>query len=211
LDLQTGGYRYGYDYLTALACPAKENRISVVCSDAAFTPGQRLRLEFLRAVKQRLGSRLVHYGRGFEPVRDKLEAILPHRLHLVLENSESPHYWTEKLADAYLGWAFPLYVGCPNLDNYFPPATFLRLNPQDPDAAAAHIAALLESPLAPGEQAAIADARNRVLNCYNPFAWCEKFVRQFHQPAPERMINIRSHKAFRSFPRGWLYRLRRQG
>jgi hypothetical protein len=42
-----------------------------------------------------------------------------------LENSQSPHYWTEKLTDAYLGWAFPLYVGCPNVGDYFAKESFL--------------------------------------------------------------------------------------
>lgn len=208
LDLKTGSYRFGYDYLATLPDPSKENRISVVCSDAAFTEGQRRRLQFLHALKQRLGDRLVHYGRGFESIADKLDAILPHRLHLALENSESPHYWTEKLTDAYLGWAFPMYVGCPNLEDYFSANSFVRLNPMKPDDAAARIKAKLDAPASAEENAAIAEARRRVLSEYNPFAWCARWAQQLYRPGPRQQLTLRSHKAFRPFPQGWLYRLR---
>lgn len=208
LDQKSGSYRYGYDHLLALARPEKTDKISVVCSNAATTPGQRLRLAFLARLKERLGGRLVHYGRGFEPIDDKMDAILPHRFHLVLENSEQPHYWTEKLADSYLGWAFPLYVGCPNLSEYFAPESFVHLDPNAADAAADKILRLLESPASLDEQALLAEARLRVLQEYNPFAWCARWAEAWHQDLPTKLITIRSHRAFRPFPRGLIHRLR---
>jgi hypothetical protein len=208
LDLQTNSYRYGYDYLSELPSLEKSNRISVVCSDAAHTEGQRRRLAFLRALKAKLGDQLIHYGRGFEPIRDKLEAIAPHRFHLVLENSESPHYWTEKLTDAYLGWAFPFYVGCPNLSDYFSADAFVRLDMNAVDAAVQQIRGRLATPMTAAEREAIAQARLRVLNEYNPFAWAARWVEKFYQAAPAGNLIVRSHKAFRPFPRGWLFRWR---
>ena len=38
LNLESGSYDYGYDYLLNLDRPQKINKVSVVCSDAAFTP-----------------------------------------------------------------------------------------------------------------------------------------------------------------------------
>lgn len=208
LDRATGAFRYGYDHLKALPPPAKANRVSVVCSDAAFTPGQRKRLEFLRRLKERLGDRLAHYGRGFEPIDDKMEVILPNRFHLVMENSELPNYWTEKLSDAYLGWAFPFYVGCPNLADFFQPREFIRLDVGDADAAANFIESALAKPPSPEEQSAIEAARTRVLDVYNPFAWSARWAEAWHVEGPEQMITLRSHKAFRPFPRGLIHRLR---
>ncbi len=208
LDRRTNSFLYGYDYLKALQPPEKANRVSVVCSDAAFTPGQRLRLEFLRRLKDRLGDRLVHYGRGFEPIDDKMAAILPNRFHLVLENSELPNYWTEKLSDAYLGWSFPFYVGCPNLTDFFPDSEFIRLDPRDADKSAEIISNALDSPLGIRESELIASARGRVLDTYNPFAWCARWAETWHREGIERPVTIRSHKAFRPFPRGLLYRFK---
>ena len=131
LDMRSRTYRFGYDYLKALTRPPKENRIAVVCSSANFTPGQRHRLALLDYLKQRLGDRLVHFGRGFQPIDDKMDAILPYRYQLVLENTCAENYWTEKLADAYLGWAYPVYLGCPNLDAFFSPDAYCAIDGGD--------------------------------------------------------------------------------
>ncbi|HSJ48462.1 MAG TPA: glycosyltransferase family 10 [Gammaproteobacteria bacterium] len=210
LDLHSRIYRYGYDHLAALAYPDKENKIAVVCSDAAFTPGQRKRLALLEFLKSRLGERMVHFGRGFTPINDKMDAILPYRFHLVLENSQSPHYWTEKLADAYLGWAFPLYMGCPNIREYFPDDSFETIDAGDFEAAHQRLLALLDSPYDAARIDAVASARELVLNHYNPFAWSAYWAKKLYQEGPEKMLTIRTHKAFRPFPRGDLYRLRRR-
>lgn len=202
-------YRYGFDHLNALACPDKENRISVVCSNARKTEGQRERLALLDGLKRRLGDRLVHFGRGFEPIDDKMDAILPYRFHLVLENSVLPNYWTEKLADAYLGWAYPVYLGCPNVGDYLPADSLVSINDLEVNAAAARIATLLDSPFGAEREAALAEARHRVLNVYNPFAWAAYWAERLYRPdLPDRTVTLRSHKAFRSFPRGHLFRLR---
>lgn len=209
LDRATSAYRYGYDHLSGLTCPAKENRVSVVCSNASKTAGQRQRLALLAALKQRLGDRLVHFGRGFEPIDDKMDAILPYRFHLVLENCIQPNYWTEKLADAYLGWAYPLYLGCLNVGEYLPPKALVPINGLDVDTVARQILELLDAPLSSEQKAALAEARRRVLDVYNPFAWASHWAEHLYAPGlPARLLTIRSHKAFRSFPRGHLFRLR---
>lgn len=209
LDRSTGAYRYGYDYLSQLRCPVKENRISVICSNARKTEGQRQRLALLEELKLRLGDRLVHFGRGFRAIDDKMEAILPYRFHLVLENSIQPNYWTEKLADAYLGWAFPIYLGCPNVTEYISQNALVSINGMDAERVALCIQQLLDAPLTSAQQSALAEARHRILNLYNPFAWASFWTERMHQPGlPEQALILRSHKAFRPFPLGQLFRLR---
>lgn len=209
LDLRSRAYRYGYDHLAALPYPDKANKIAVVCSDAAFTPGQRKRLALLEFLKSRLGDRMVHFGRGFAPIDDKMDAILPYRFHLVLENSQSPHYWTEKLADAYLGWAFPLYLGCPNIREYFPDDSLETIDAGDFEAVHRRLLDLLDSPIDTIRTDAVSIARGLVLNHYNPFAWSAYWAKELYRANPEQELTIRTHKTFRPFPRGALYRLRR--
>lgn len=211
LDYAAYGYRYGYDRLAVLAPGEKQNRIAVVCSNASKTEGQRRRLALLDRLKQRLGDRLVHYGRGFEPIDDKLDAILPYRYHLVLENSVQPNYWTEKLADAYLGWAFPVYLGCPNVADYLPAEAFVSINDRSADAVAALIADLLDAPPDARRDAAVAEARALVLNRYNPFAWAAHWAERLYRPdLPRQTVTLRTHKAFRRFPLGLWFRLRQR-
>jgi hypothetical protein len=211
LDPATHEYRYGYDHLSSLDYPVKENSIAVVCSNASKTEGQRRRLALLEALKQRLGDKLIHFGRGFRPIGDKMEAILPYRFHLVLENTVQPNYWTEKLADAYLGWAYPVYLGCPNVAEYLPAEALVSINGLDADSVARRIEELLDSPLDGRRQAALAEARARVLNVYNPFAWAAYWAERLYQPGlMAQSLTLRSHKAFRGFPRGLLFRLRQR-
>ncbi len=201
-------YAFGYDRLYSLPRPAKENRISVVCSDNRFTAGQRLRLDFLDEVKQELGDRIVHFGRGYTPISDKLDAILPHRFHLALENCSLPNYWSEKIADAYLAWAFPLYVGCPNLEDVMPSRSFVRIDPANAPESVAIMKRLLESPLTDAEHNAVAAGRNAILNVFNPIAiWARCAETRWRATAQERVV-IRSHKAFRSLLRGFVFRWR---
>jgi len=210
LDHRQDRFTFGYDTLSALPPPAaRSNKVSVVCSNAAGTPGQRQRLAFLAELKTHLGDRLVHFGRGFNPVDDKLDAILGYRYHLVMENCRARDYWTEKLADAYLGWAFPLYLGCPNLGDYFPAASFAGLDIDNPALAAERILGWLERGPDGAERAAGAEGRRRVLGHYNPWLAGARWAETYHQPeAAATWLTIRSHKAFRPFPRGWWYRWR---
>src|SRR5215471_6816907 len=55
-------FTLGYDALKQLPPPEKINRVSVVCSTTAKTPGQRRRLVFLRALSEKLGDKLVVFG-----------------------------------------------------------------------------------------------------------------------------------------------------
>lgn len=210
LDHQTHVFRYGYDELKKAACPTEiKNQISVVCSDAAHTPGQRKRLDFLSQLKASLGSQLVHFGRGFEPIDDKMDAIRGYRLNLVLENCQAPHYWTEKLSDAYLGWAYPFYAGCPNLADYFDMNAFTALDLDDPEEAAKMIQAMLDSPISNRERNAVATAREQILDAYNPWVRWAKWAQTYYQAgASVKPLIIRSHKAFRSFPKNLIFRMR---
>lgn len=181
--------------------PPKRNLVGVVCSSTAKTPGQRRRLRFLAALKEAMPEQIMHFGRGFRPVEDKLEAILPYRFQLVLENSQSPHYWTEKLADAYLGWAHPLYVGCPNVGDYFPRESFTPLNMDDLPGSVALIRRLLAEPEPDVARAALVEARRRMLEDYGVGVRCARLVEQLHRPGPPVRTEIRTYKAFRFWDR----------
>lgn len=207
LDHRTDHYLLGYDELVTLTPPAERREmISVVCSNLTTTQGQRDRLAFLDQLKHEIPDRIVHFGRGFQTIDDKLDAILPHRYHLVLENSYTPDYWTEKLADAYLGHAYPIYAGCPNLKEYFPADGFTPIDISRPEESIAIIRQLLEQGV---DMVPIAECRRRILDIYNPFArfayWAEKFYEQRAQP---KTITITSHRAYRPFPRGLLHRIK---
>jgi len=156
----------------AAAQPQKSKLLSVICSNRRDTPGHRSRLAFVQRLRQHFGLALDVFGFGFKPILDKRQAIDDYKYHIVLENSSWPHYWSEKLADAYLGWALPLYHGCPNVADYFPEKAFVGIDPEDHDRSIALIEVAMKNQLWEANFAAIRQAREMVLDTYNffPFA-----------------------------------------
>ncbi len=138
-------YSKDYDELSAMTVVPKTRLLSVLSSDKAFTPGHMRRLAFVEALKQRFGTDIDVFGRGIREVADKWDAIAPYKYHVVLENGQFPDYWTEKLSDALLAGAYPLYAGCPNIGDYFPADTLTAFDLNDPEACLQAIHAALKA------------------------------------------------------------------
>lgn len=124
------------------------------------------RFVFLEALSRELPE-MALFGRDFQPVEKKAEALDPCRYHVAVENHISPHHWTEKLSDAFLGYCLPFYAGCPNADDYFPAESFIPLDIDDPSGAAE----IIRRAMADGEYEnrlpAIVEARRRVMEEHN--------------------------------------------
>lgn len=155
--------------LLNLKPPEKSNTVSVVLSRKVFHEGHRKRLRLLALLKEQLGDRLLIYGRGIREIQDKAEAIMPSALHLALENSIEPSYWSEKLADAFLGYALPVYGGCPDIHTWFSKDALLIIDPDDAEQACSIICEALDNQLYNQRLPAICDARNKILSQESAF------------------------------------------
>ncbi|MGE9984171.1 glycosyltransferase family 10 domain-containing protein [Desulfovibrio sp. SGI.169] len=158
-----------------LPVPRKSKKLSVICSDKTATEAQRRRIRFVRRLKELLGDELDVFGRGFRPVADKAEAIAPYKYHLVLENNYLDNFWTEKLSDAWIGWALPLYLGAPNLAAVCEATGgaadgFLALDPEDEAGNMERIARCLRDNLWEERREALARCRAWCLRHANVFA-----------------------------------------
>ena len=162
--------------------PVKTRRISVVASGKNWRPEYKARLRFVQKLKDVLGDELDVFGRGIRSVDDKAEAIAPYRYHVVLENNAVDHFWTEKLADAYLGEAFPIYSGGGELARYFDPRSFATIDVSDPEAAVSTVVKVLADDPASRVQPLLQAMHERLMNEHNLFAVCERIVSQ----APDR-------------------------
>jgi hypothetical protein len=192
----------GYDDLRT-ARPEKTRELSVVCSAKDGTDGQRLRLSLVERLQGHFGARLDWFGRGIRPIEDKWDAVAPYRFHLSLENTAEPDYWSEKLSDAYLGGAFPLYWGCPNIANYFAADSFLPIDPADVAGTIALIERVLSEGITPAREAAVARARTQVLERYNLFPTIAALLERCPDGDP-RTVRLRPEREF--VPRQPLWR-----
>lgn len=158
-----------YDDLCRMRHIQKTRRLSIVCSSLDVTAYHRQRLKFVKRLVEHFGSRIDVFGSAYRPIEDKWHAIAPYRYHVAIENSARDHYWTEKLADAFLGGALPIYCGAPNIDEYFAPESLVSIDILRPGDALRTIEAVLEADPYETAMPAIWAARDAVLNRYNVF------------------------------------------
>lgn len=165
--------------LRAMPVPeGKRNRISVICSSKAKLPRQQERLRLIERLKREFPDSLDVFGQGFKPIADKADAIATYRYHLALENNEIAHFWTEKLADPYLGYSLPVYSGCRNVTDYFPARSLVQL-PEitDHDAIVDAIGALLRDDPWPEHLDAIRTARSELIERQNLFSLVDRLTK----------------------------------
>jgi hypothetical protein len=178
-----------YDTLKAITNFEKSAIISVISSDKAMTDGHKKRLNFVKKLKEHFGTRLDVFGRGVRDIEDKWDAIANYKYHIVLENSSYPDYWTEKLADAFLGGAYPFYNGCPNLSDYFPQNSYTTIDIDDFENCVSIIEDTIIEQRYEKSMENIAKARNLILDKYNLFPlicnYCNSMV---SKPSQQRII-----------------------
>jgi len=168
-----------FDALAAAKPPDKPHLVSTVCSVKRQRHTlHRRRYDFTQALKAALPEMDI-FGRGVRPIDDKAEALLPYRFHVTIENQVAPHHWTEKLADAFLGFTVPVYCGDPNAGEYFPIESFIAFDLDDPGAIDAIVRAVRADDY-PKRLPHVLEARRRVLYEHNIFAVLARLIPPLH-------------------------------
>lgn len=188
-------YSQSYDTLKT-SHPEKTKLISVITSNKAFTKGHRERVAFVTKLKQHYGDRLDLFGFGFREFADKWDVIAPYQYHIAIENCSTPYYWTEKLADTYLGNAFPIYYGCPNIGDYFDSQSYIAIDIRDADEAIRKIDAAIEGRLSETRAAAVEQAKQQVLDQYNLFNLIAEQLDTMDPDAEKQLVTIREDASF---------------
>lgn len=159
-----------YDELRSAEIPRKTGEMSWILGSGRGLRGHRVRMDFFEALR-RAEPRVNLFGRAIRPLEDKWDGLAPYRFSLAIENSSSPHYWTEKIADCFLAWTVPLYWGAPDIAEFFPKDAFIQIDIRDPESAMATIRSVLSDPEAEWSRRleALSEARRLVLERYQIF------------------------------------------
>lgn len=147
----------------------KSKKISVFCSGKAITPEHRLRLKFVQILKSHFGDTLDWYGNGIQSIPQKWDGIAPYKYHIALENQSRHNIITEKIYDSFLGLAYPIYWGAPNLHDYFSKESFSSIEILDWRRAIKTIEQVLLQDTWEEALPALVESKNKVLVDYNPF------------------------------------------
>ena len=148
--------------------PEKNKLCSMIVSNKAFLQGHRDRLTFTADIMEHFKNRIDYFGFGIKELKNKRDAIDPYLFSIAIENSQHENYWTEKLADVFLGHTMPIYHGCNNISNYFPSESLVNINIYNKDEAIAQIEDCLDNSNKI-YNSAVFDARRKVLLEYNMF------------------------------------------
>lgn len=167
----------------------KKKLISAVVSSKQDTIGHRKRFAFMRALKEHFGDRLNWYGRGVNDIGErKIEALRDYKYHIVLENGAWPHYWTEKLADAYVANCFPFYWGAPNITDYFPSDSLIMLDLDNYRESIMKIESAISYNIAEKSQLQLREARRRVIMDYHPYQTVIDALNSLSNSDPDEIV-----------------------
>ena len=174
-----------YDHLVNTPPPEKTKTISTVCSTKAMRHTlHSKRLAFTKRLMAELPE-LEVFGYGMGHLDNKADAIDPYKYHLVIENHSCPHHWTEKLADAYLGYSLPIYFGCTNPEVYFPKESLLWIDICNYDASLANIRSLIAAGEYQKRLPSIIEARRRILEEYATFPQAARLIEERFTVSPD--------------------------
>ena len=117
------------------------------------------------------------FGKDGNYLQDKMDGLLPYRYSIAIENATIPFYFTEKINDCFLSWTVPIYHGCMNIGKFFPEKSFIKIDIRDTERSLRTIRNILENDDWSLRTSALQEARQLVLENYQPLAGASKIFR----------------------------------
>ncbi|MBE3138583.1 MAG: hypothetical protein IMZ63_02070 [Actinobacteria bacterium] len=93
----------------------KTKIISMISSDKNFGPGHTIRLNYVKKFRNKLDL----FGRNIKTIERKEEALCDYMFSVTIENDQYETYWTEKILDCFVSGTVPVYLGSPDIGNFF--------------------------------------------------------------------------------------------
>lgn len=183
-------YGRAYNEIVAMTPPPKTELLSTVCSNKQQKHTlHAVRYAFTQYLAQEIPAMQL-FGHGVRYIGLKAEALEPYAFHLTIENHLAPHHWTEKIADAFLGFSVPFYYGCTNLAEYFPADSFIPIDLSDFKGAVQTIKQNLTYENYMRRLPAVCEARRLVLEKYNLPALIDQIISQAPAASPTSTSTI---------------------
>lgn len=193
-----------YDELFRVPFPLKSRDLSWVTSNYGdgtqadtiqVLLGHKLRMDFLKRFLERYEIGWHLYGRGLDAnaiyrcpcyrgeLFDKWDGLENYRYTLAFENSWQKGYFSEKFCDAILAGCMPIYWGCPNLEEFFPEGSFIRLDITAPDAPQ-QVIDIVHTDYRERNLAALEEAKELILNRYNVWPTLHRILNEVQASGP---------------------------
>jgi hypothetical protein len=109
----------------------KSRIISAIGSRESTLEFHKRRTEILDQIQSDKSDQIDVYGKGRNFIDKKSIGLNPYRYSIAIENSISRNYWTEKLSDCFVSMTVPIYLGAPNILEFFPKESMIIVNEID--------------------------------------------------------------------------------
>jgi len=175
----------------------KSKKLSVVCSDLTILSGHKKRYAFVNKMIGHFKDRIDVFGRGFNPIDDKWDALAPYKYSIAIENSVVQGYFTEKITECYLAHTFPIYFGAPDITAYFDPRSLLKIDIAEYQTSILKIEELLEEDPWENSVHLLTQQKLNYLNHYQLFPALAKILDNHEVSGNiKRKIKIYGHETF---------------
>ena len=101
----------------------KNKLVSIIASQKNITIGHKLRHSIIATDKT-----LDLFGRGYRPIDNKITALKDYMFSVIIENSTTKNYFSEKIIDCLITGTVPVFWGCENIADFFDERGFIFFN-----------------------------------------------------------------------------------
>jgi len=110
----------------------KTKAISIIASGKKDTEGHKMRHQVVSNLSRLNIKEFGVYGREYNPIENKIEALKDYMFSVVIENSREDLYFTEKIIDCFATGTIPIYWGAKDIGKFFNPEGIIKVsNVQD--------------------------------------------------------------------------------
>lgn len=161
--------------------PPKKDDAAIVLSHKKNDVGHNLRIQFLRDMEtiDVYGKENYHQLTSYiGPVPDdnRYNVYSKYKYVLAVENNSEHNYATEKIWEALVCECLPFYWGCPNLETYIDPKTFVRLPLEDVGESMRIVEQAVREDWWSQRIGAIRDAKKKIMNELGFFPLIKKII-----------------------------------
>jgi hypothetical protein len=104
----------------------KNKLVSIFASNKNFMVGHQMRHLIIENYKSHIDG---IFGRGsYGYLDNKIDGLKDYAFHIVVENVSRNFFFSEKIIDALIVGAVPIYYGCPSIHNFFRKDGILQFN-----------------------------------------------------------------------------------
>ena len=148
----------------------KDKILSFPLSNLLTHKGHRLRFSLYEKLKNQHNIPCDFYGRGINPVKDKIDMLKNYKYVIVSENLKKDFYITEKIQDAFMAECVPIYYGADNITDFYPEKSLIKINLENLEETVEKIKDIIKNDNYEIRLQYVKKSKELVLNKYSPNA-----------------------------------------